>query len=158
MSTLETVHTMIDYDYALHRRIWDSIDTLSRAQFQREMDYSHGALRNHMLHIASVNHRWLAGLKELPDVGHLKAEEYLTRESVHIVFDAVMQDVTAYVAGLTEADIEKTPAGLPGPRWQILLHMVNHGTDHRAQVLRILNNFGAPTFDQDFIIWLGNRK
>jgi uncharacterized damage-inducible protein DinB len=157
MPTLETVRTMIEYNCALHRRTWDSIDTLSKAQFQREVNYSHGSLRNHMLHLASVDRRWLYGLKELPDVGHLKSEEYPTRESVHIVFDSVMKDVTEYVAGLTEAEIEKTPPGLPGPRWQILLHLVNHGTDHRAQVLRLLTDFGAPTFDQDFILWLAKR-
>jgi uncharacterized damage-inducible protein DinB len=158
MSTLETVRTMIAYNCALHRRTWDSIDTLSKAQFQREVKYSHGSLHNHMLHIASVDRRWLSGLKELPDVGHLKAEEYATRESVHIAFDDIMKDVTEYVAGLTEAEIERTPAGLPGPRWLILLHLVNHGTDHRAQVLRILTDFGAPTFDQDFVKWLWERK
>jgi hypothetical protein len=36
--------------------------------------------------------------------------------------------------------------------------MVNHGTDHRAQVLRILTDFGAPAFDQDLMVWLGNKK
>jgi uncharacterized damage-inducible protein DinB len=158
MPTLETVRTLIEYNYALHRRLWDSIDTLSRAQFQRETNYSHGSLHNHMLHLASVDRRWLHGLKELPDVGHLKSGEYSTRESVHIVFDSVMKDVADYVAGVTEADLEKTPAGLPGLRWQILFHMVNHGTDHRAQVLRILNDFGAPTFDQDFILWSGKKR
>jgi len=154
MTTLETVRIMLDYNYALHRRLWDSIDTLSRAQFQREINYSRGSLHNHMLHIASVDRRWLHGLREFPDVGHLKAEDYPNRESVHIVFDSVMKDVIAYTAGLREDELEKTPASLPGPRWQVLLHLVNHGTDHRAQVLRILNDFGAPTFDQDFILWM----
>jgi uncharacterized damage-inducible protein DinB len=116
MPTLETVRTLIAYNCALHRRLWDSIDTLSKAQFQREMNYSHGSLHNHMLHIASVDRRWLHGLKELPDVGHLQPQEYASSESVHILFDAVMKDVTEYVSGLTEAEIEKTPAGLPGPR------------------------------------------
>jgi uncharacterized damage-inducible protein DinB len=36
--------------------------------------------------------------------------------------------------------------------------MVNHGTDHRAQVLRSLHDFGAPTFNQDLIIHLWQLK
>jgi uncharacterized damage-inducible protein DinB len=44
------------------------------------------------------------------------------------------------------------------PRWAILLHLVNHGTDHRATVLEKLTDLGAPTFDQDFIFWLWNRQ
>jgi hypothetical protein len=35
--------------------------------------------------------------------------------------------------------------------------MVNHGTDHRAQILRVLHDFDAPTFDQDLIIHLWFR-
>jgi uncharacterized damage-inducible protein DinB len=38
--------------------------------------------------------------------------------------------------------------------WQVLLHVVNHGTDHRAQVLRILHDFGAPTTAQDYIFYV----
>jgi hypothetical protein len=37
-------------------------------------------------------------------------------------------------------------------------HLVNHGTDHRSTVLQKLTEFGAPTFDQDFIIWMWSRK
>jgi uncharacterized damage-inducible protein DinB len=35
--------------------------------------------------------------------------------------------------------------------WQVLLHVVNHGTDHRAQILRLLNDMGVETAYQDFI-------
>jgi uncharacterized damage-inducible protein DinB len=34
--------------------------------------------------------------------------------------------------------------------WQVLLHVVNHGTDHRAQVLRFLNDLGVETTSQDY--------
>ncbi|MBK7915376.1 MAG: hypothetical protein IPJ94_03790 [Chloroflexi bacterium] len=27
--------------------------------------------------------------------------------------------------------------------WQVLLHVANHGTDHRAQLLRLLNDLGV---------------
>lgn len=45
----------------------------------------------------------------------------------------------------------------PTPRWGILPHMINHGTDHRATILHKLNELGAPTFDQDFILWFWDR-
>ena len=47
---------------------------------------------------------------------------------------------------------------MPGPRWQALLHLVNHGTDYRGTVLERLQALGAPTFDQDFILWLWGKK
>jgi uncharacterized damage-inducible protein DinB len=38
--------------------------------------------------------------------------------------------------------------------WQVLLHVVNHGTDHRAQLLRLLNDLGGETTSQDYIFYV----
>ena len=32
--------------------------------------------------------------------------------------------------------------------------MVNHGTDHRAQVLRVLHDLGVDTTSQDYIFYV----
>ena len=37
--------------------------------------------------------------------------------------------------------------------WQVLIHVVNHATDHRAQVLRVLNDLGLKTTYQDYIFY-----
>ena len=38
--------------------------------------------------------------------------------------------------------------------WQVLIHVVNHGTDHRAQLLRLLNDLGVKTEYQDYIFYV----
>jgi uncharacterized damage-inducible protein DinB len=38
--------------------------------------------------------------------------------------------------------------------WQVLLHVGNHGTDHRAQLLRLLNDLGVKTAPQDYIFYV----
>jgi uncharacterized damage-inducible protein DinB len=38
--------------------------------------------------------------------------------------------------------------------WQVLLHVANHGTDHRAQILRLLNDLGLRTESQDYIFYV----
>lgn len=38
--------------------------------------------------------------------------------------------------------------------WQVLLHVVNHATDHRAQLLRILHDLGVKTGPQDYIFYV----
>ena len=37
--------------------------------------------------------------------------------------------------------------------WQVLLQVANHGTDHRAQLLRVLNDLGVPTKSQDYVFY-----
>lgn len=159
MDTLELIRTQIDYNYGLYRRVWDSISTLTDEQFIQEIDYSHGSIRNQMMHVTVVDKRWLLGLQENPDARafSLSPSDYPTRESVRALWDGVSKDVIDYVVGLDEAGLARTPQGMGGPAWQVLVHMVNHGTDHRAQILRALHDFGAPTFDQDLILYLWNR-
>ena len=68
---------------------------------------------------------------------------------------AALQD---YIQNASDESLADTPLGMLGPAWQVLLHIVNHGTDHRSQVLRALTDLGAPAFDQDFIIHQWFRK
>lgn len=38
-------------------------------------------------------------------------------------------------------------------RWEILLHMANHGADHRARILARLHELGAETIEQDLLLY-----
>jgi uncharacterized damage-inducible protein DinB len=159
MSSINYIRTLIDYDYALYRRVWDSIMQLTDAQFVQDVNYSHGSIRNQIVHVAEVDERWLRGLQEHPNARqfNLDPTDYPTRASARALWDSTALKVTDYVASLGEGDLERQPQGMYGPIWQVLAHMVNHGTDHRAQILRVLHDFGAPTFDQDLIIHLWFR-
>ncbi|MBS1253465.1 MAG: hypothetical protein MAG451_02514 [Anaerolineales bacterium] len=111
------------------------------------------------MHVATVDGRWLRGLKELPDARqfHHDPADFPTRESARALWDSTAQDVTDYVGSLDDEDLERQPRGMQGPVWHVLAHLVNHGTDHRAQILSALHDFGAPTFDQDLIFHLWSR-
>lgn len=159
MPALAMIRTFIDYHIAIMGRLWDSIGHISEAQFVSDDAYSRGSIRNLMVHIANTDLNWMTGLKHLPDVrGQMKSyAEYPDRESARTYWEAVAGDLSAYVGELTEPELSTNPPDIPGERWEVLLHLVNHGTDHRSTVLQKLAELGAPTFDQDFIIWLADR-
>ena len=155
---LELIKLFVEYHIETTRRVWDLIDTITDEQFLAEDGYSQGSIRNLMVHLASVDRRWLAGLKNLDDVGHLKQEDFLTRAAAREAFENVGKDLSEYVSTLTEDVINKPTDKVDRPQWQILLHLVNHGTDHRATVLQRLNELGVKTFPQDLVMWLWERK
>lgn len=155
---LELIQLYIEYHIETTRRVWDLIDTITDEQFVAGDEYSQGSIRNLMVHLASVDRRWLAGLKNLEDVGHLKQEDYRTRESAREAFENVAKDLSDYISTLTEEALNKPTDKVDRPQWQILLHLVNHGTDHRATVLQQLAELGVKTFPQDLVIWLWERK
>jgi uncharacterized damage-inducible protein DinB len=154
----ELIKTFITYHVEMTRRVWESIDQITEEQFLAEDTYSRGSIRNLMVHIASTDRRWLAGVKNQPGVGHLNLEEYPTQSAGREVFENIAKDLLDFVATLTNEDLAEKTLHVGEPRWQVLLHIVNHGTDHRSTVLQKLHEFGAPTFPQDFIIWLWERK
>jgi uncharacterized damage-inducible protein DinB len=158
---LELVKTFIEYHLDMTRRVWDSIDSISDEQFIADDAYSRGSIRNLMVHLANTDSNWLAGLKNIPeeqDAPRKKYEDYPDRASVRAFWDATAKDVEGYAATLTEVALNEEPVDIQNPRWQVILHIINHGTDHRSTVLQRLHEFGAPTFDQDFIMWLWSRK
>ncbi len=160
MAAVEMVRTFIDYHIAMTRRVWSSIDQLSEGQFVADDAYSRGSIRNLMVHLCHTDLRWLTGLKNLPDPGRSmkKYEEYPDRATVRQYWKSVSTELAEYVHKLGPAELDEYPADIPGPRWEVLLHLVNHGTDHRSTVLQKLQRCGAPTFDQDFIMWRADRQ
>ena len=151
MQNIDMIRAMLDYHHKRMEMLWDSIMTLTDEQFTADVPYSHGSVRNHMVHLANVDRGWVRGLKEEPNArsGGAKIEDYSTRESTRELWQSSVSFVKDYLDTLDDAALVKTPQNMPMPVWQTLLHLVNHGTDHRAQVLQILTDFGAPTFDQD---------
>ncbi|HEX2696288.1 MAG TPA: DinB family protein [Anaerolineales bacterium] len=157
MPSLEIVKTSIDYHVDMTRRVWDSIGRITDEQFVTDDAYSRGSIRNLMVHLASTDRRWLAGLKNQPDVGHLKFEDFPTRAAARETFENIAKELAEYAHALNGYELVENAHEMPSPRWTILLHLVNHGTDHRATVLQRLTELGAPSFDQDFITWFWRK-
>lgn len=156
MASKEIVQTYIEYHLAITRRVWDSIEQITEAQFLADDSYSRGSIRNLMVHIAHADLTWLTDLKDLPDIrAQLKKfAEYPDRAAAREYWESVASDLTEYMNSVSENELKANPKAVPVshhvPRWALLLHIANHGTDHRATVLQRLTEFGAPTFDQDF--------
>ncbi len=156
---VEIFHTIYDYHYRRFRKIWDSIMSLSEAQFVQNIPYSIGSLRNHMVHVIDDDLGWISLLEGQDRPQQLHPEDFLTRADVRAKYDTVETYVLNFIHAIDEtmlhqefvwnAPMTSTPQRVIG--WQVLLHVVNHGTDHRAQVLRVLHDLGAPTFDQDLM-------
>ena len=152
---------LFDYHYARLRAVWESIMQLSEAQFVQEVAYSHGSLRNQIVHLIDDDLSWILrieGKQHQP----LNADDLISRDAVFAEFVKIESYVATFIATLDEVTLNKNLVWQPPMTMhshtvsgrEILLHVINHGTDHRAQILRILHDLGAPTFDQDYMGYL----
>ncbi|MDX2162091.1 MAG: DinB family protein [bacterium] len=147
------------YHFAENRALWDRcIVGLTQEQFTQPVDYSLGSVRNHIVHLVSVDDTWFSGLRGLAIPDMLNPLDFHDRAAIRTQWDRVEADMRAYLDALTGEQLNGKPFIDDEDKdliaWQVLLHVVNHGTDHRAQVLRILHDMGVKTTSQDYIFYV----
>jgi uncharacterized damage-inducible protein DinB len=148
-----------DYHFTENRKIWDAyIISLSQEQFTQNVDYSHGSVRNQIVHLISADDTWFSALRGVTIPAYLIPANFDDREVLRAHWDSVEQNMRAYLAKLRDDMLFEKPFAEGEDKdlilWQVLLHVANHGTDHRAQILRILHDLGVKTTSQDYIFYV----
>jgi uncharacterized damage-inducible protein DinB len=146
------------YHFAENRKIWDEcVRSLSDEQFTQDVNYSHGSVRGQVVHLMSVDDTWFSPLRgaEIPEP--LDPTVFSDREMIRAHWDNVERSMRDYLSTLRDDMLfEKPFAGGEDKDlilWQVLLQVANHGTDHRAQLLRLLTDLGVKTESQDYIFY-----
>lgn len=148
-----------DYHFSINREIWDAyVMSLPQELFTQNSDYSIGSVRNQIVHLINVDNAWFSELRGIDDFDELDAATD-DKQLIRAHWDTVERDMRAYLAGLRDDMLMEKPISEPEEDrdlvlWQVLLHVVNHGTDHRAQLLRLLNDLGVKTGPQDYIFYV----
>ncbi len=150
---------LYDYHFAENRKIWDHyVMPLSQEQFTQPSDYSMGSVRNQLVHLMSVDKAWFSDLRGVEVEAPLNPDDFNDRSVLRARWDAVEQDVRGYLATLRDEMLFENPIPEGEDKdlllWQVLLHVANHGTDHRAQVLRLLHDLGVKTGPQDLVFYI----
>ncbi len=148
------------YHFAENRKIWDlCVSQLSYEQFTQAVGYSYGSVREQLLHLISADDVWFSELRGIEPATPLPPAKVDDRESIRAHWDSVEQKMSDYLADLGDEMLFDKPIVDPEEDkdllvWQVLLHVANHGTDHRAQLLRLLNDLGNRTPPQDYIFFV----
>jgi uncharacterized damage-inducible protein DinB len=151
---------LYDYHFTENRRIWDNCVTpLSSEQFIQNVAYSHGSVRNQIIHLMGVDELWFSELRSIQPSEPFPATNFDDRENIRTKWDSIEQSMRDYLAHLRDDMLFDKPIEEPEEDkglivWQVLLHVVNHGTDHRAQLLRLVHDMGVKTTSQDFIFYI----
>lgn len=148
------------YHFAENRKIWDEyVVSLPYERFVHDAGYSHGSVRDQIVHLMNVDDVWFTGLRGIEPSEEFPAADSDDRNVIRAHWDIVEQTMRDYLSTLQDDLLLDKPIKEPEEdrnliAWQVLLHVVNHGTDHRAQLLRVLNDLGVMTTSQDYIFYV----
>jgi len=149
---------LFDYMYWANRQMWQCVAGMNTSQHRENLDYSIGSVYLQLVHIVSIENLWINYLwhgeveflneVNLPTMGHIRVE-----------WDALEEEFRDYLSTLTDDDLDTLIVAPffnlpPLTLRDILLQIVNHATDHRAQILAGVHKLGGATVPQDYLRYL----
>lgn len=157
---------LIGYNQWAHEQVWACIATLDDEQFTRNVGYSWGSIHAQVVHVMSVDRRWFARLQGGPMPDHLKPADYPTQAAARGMWDQIQSRIRQSLEDFDERhlndvltyDMPHRGGMKSSTAAEIIAHVVNHGTDHRAQILAMLHMLGAPTVEQDMMFYFWQQR
>jgi uncharacterized damage-inducible protein DinB len=164
MSWLEHARSLIGYNEWANQKVLDAAAALSDEEFGRGVSGSHESVRRTLVHMARVQAWWLSVLNGKPEASS-PPDESIPFEEVRQWFGRSHDDLKTYAAGLTAERLDaEVSAYHPQeqkeyrwPSWELLSHLVNHGSHHRAEAGIMLASLGHTPGDLDFIYYVVQR-
>ena len=99
-----------NYHFTENRKIWDSIIIpLSHEQFTRNVDYSHGSVRDQIVHLMSADDTWFSALRGVEIPESLDPANFDDREIIRAHWDSIEQNMRDYLAKLRDDMLFEKP-------------------------------------------------
>ncbi len=163
-SAMDNEHliSLFDYNYWANHCLLDKAVELDPELWNAPAEVSFGSLRDTMIHVLSTEWMWRQRIQEgVSPSGFPMENNFPTVELLRQYWLLEEATMLAYLASLTEGDTRrvvryKNTKGVvyENPLWQILLHVVNHGTQFRSEAGVLLTQYGHSPGDIDYIFYL----
>lgn len=156
---------LFDYNTWATARILSRVEELSEADyFAPRAGLSFSNIHGTLVHILSGEVLWLGRWRGDPPRPRLSEADLPTLSALLERWRQTESEQRAFLTGLTAADLGRPIAygGPPGqktrqPLGYLIAHMVNHGTQFRAEAAVALTALGRSPGDLDLSVYLRDR-
>jgi uncharacterized damage-inducible protein DinB len=164
--THQELKTLLDFHYWARDRVFEATAALTPDQYTRDLGGSFKSVRDTLVHLYSAEWAWYQRWQGISPTAVLRFDDYPNLEILREAWTSHEQKVRIYLDSLGDADVTRVInyrlfSGQTGasPFWQMLQHMVNHGSYHRGQVTTMLRQLGAkPPASVDMITYYREKE
>lgn len=153
-----------DYNYWATKRLLAASARVSAEQFLAPTAHSYGSLRGTLLHTLDAEYSWRMRCQHNASAPEMVEEDFPSLDVLERHWREEEMAMRDYVTGLKDDDLTglvryTTDTGIKRERvlWHCLLHVVNHGTQHRSEAAAILTGYGQSPGDVDFTVFLNDH-
>jgi len=143
-------------------RLLEAAELLTGEELNRDFGTSDKSVLGTLTHTFAGDRIWLARMSGPPPTSFIGPEDrdlaVLRKEwpIVHEKWLAWLSGVTDFTKTASYKDLKGNPYSQP--LWQILLHVINHGTHHRGQVSGFMRSMGKAPPPTDLIYYYRELK
>jgi uncharacterized damage-inducible protein DinB len=155
------------YDYAVwaNDRVLAAAERLTPEQWRQSLGQSFDSVHGTLVHILSSEQIWLARWQGQAPSERVQPADLPELADVRARWNALQAEVRAFLGSVGPRDWERVIAyrtldGQPAayPLWPMVVHMINHGTHHRAEAASMLTALGVPPKSLDYIAFVRERQ
>lgn len=156
MVPASTLQTHLRYTAWASKRLVDAAAALTPEELTRDFGTSEKSVLGTLVHVFAADRIWMARVEGVALARFFDPETDMHLSTLQNEWPALLDRWQSYAASLTEETAAQPIAyrdlkGNPyqSPPWQIILHLVNHGTHHRGQAAGMLRSMGKtpPVLD-----------
>lgn len=159
------IATLYQYNAWANARILNAASHLSAEQFLASAPFSYGGLRGTLVHTLFAEWIWRKRWEGHSPTGWLMPEDFPTCDSLRMRWRTEETALLSFAENVSEEALDQrihynTTSGKPYENilWHLMLHLVNHGTQHRSEAAAMLTGFGHSPGDLDFILFLRESR
>lgn len=154
----QDILTLYKYNQWANHKILNAAANISLEQFLADATYPHGGLRGTLVHALFAEWIWRNRWEGNSPTFRIKPDEFPTFQALRERWLAEEKRLMDFVESVTDEQLNcpfqyKNTKGVPLEHilWKAMVHVVNHGSQHRAEAAALLTDFGCSPGDVDMI-------
>jgi uncharacterized damage-inducible protein DinB len=151
----DEVRFLFGYDRWATRRVLAVLDGLDPAIWTRTDVVGDRGLGAILVHHLGASQRWRFSFQQVDESPEPEREPLPTIEALGERWEAEWAAVDAWLPTVTDGFVAYVHEG--GDVWKMLVHVVNHGTQHRAEAAALLTTEGRSPGELDLINYVDEQ-
>jgi len=152
---VDDIRFLFDFDRWATARVLAVLDGIDEATWSATQVVDERGLGGILVHHLGATQRWRHGLLDDGVTPHPEKQPLPSPAGLRDAWAAEWPAIDAWLAGIDDAWLVRDDEGVRF--WQMLAHVVNHGTQHRSEAAAILTEAGRSPGDLDMIDFWESR-
>ncbi len=157
MTALEQIRSLYEYNEWANDHVLEAAEGLSEKEFRQKQGASFDSVQGNLRHAAGAQIVWLGRWTgERSEALALMGGDP-SLDDIRRSYEISHDELRRFVGALGEEDLERTVHyrdsqgnKREGVLWKMMIHVVNHGTHHRAETAMAITALGQPPRQLDY--------